>query len=113
MHPRHYQYSPDDIKRIKELAGKVPARLIAEELGKSRYSILRKIRKLGLDSRVVGEHHWNARLPNLSAAMVGVLADAGFAAKEIQQVLNTPQDITLNMIYDIGECRTRAYRRST
>lgn len=35
-----------------------------------------------------GENHWNAKIDNITAQMIGVLYDSGFTVNEIAKVFN-------------------------
>lgn len=104
MSKRRY-WSPAEDRRLEELAGKVPAAVIATELGRPKGGVHARIKRLGLSGRLSGEHHWAARLSNLQAAMIGTLRDAGFSATEIKRAFGL--EVAVNTINDIGACRTR------
>lgn len=93
-------WSRKEDRILRELCGVIPAEEIAAVLNRPKNGVHHRIEKLGLDGRLVGEHHWNAKIPNLQAAMLMTLHDAGFKPKEIEQSftgfnLSLPQISTL------------------
>ena len=91
---------------IRELAGVVSAREIASQLpGRSVQSVARRRRALGLDGRLYGEAHHNAKASNLQRAMIITLKEAGFTATEIKRAFNL--EITRSTINDMTTGRSR------
>ena len=89
---------------IRELAGVVSAREIASQLpGRSTQSVGRRIRALGLDGRLYGQAHHNAKIDNLQRSMIITLKEAGFTATEIKKAFGLT--ITRSTINDIGHRR--------
>ena len=85
---------------IRELAGKVSAGAIAAQLPKrSAQSVGRRIRALGLDGRLYGQAHHNAKASNLQRAMIITLRQSGFTATEIKRAFNL--EITRSTINDM------------
>lgn len=76
--------------RLTGMAGVIPAHRIAEEMGRSVPSVRKRIERLGLDGRLYGEAHQNAKLTNLQKAMGLTLLDAGFTSTEIVKATGWP-----------------------
>lgn len=91
-------------KQLRELAGTIPAESIAKLLGRPKGGVHHRIKKLGLKGHLHGEHHWNAKVDRLQAAMLWTLRDAGFTALEIKKTFSL--EIAKETIDDIGACRT-------
>lgn len=89
---------------IRELAGKVSAGIIAAQLPKrSAQAVGRRLRALGLDGRLYGQAHHNAKIDNLQRSMIITLKGAGYTATEIKQAFGLT--ITRSTINDIGHRR--------
>lgn len=74
---------------VRELAGRVPAGAIADRLpNRSARAVGRRLRALGLDGRLYGEAHQNARTSNLQRAMIITLKQSGYTATEIKRAFN-------------------------
>lgn len=101
-------WTPEEELVLKDLAGKVPAEQIGLVLGRTTYAVRARIARMGLNGRLSGEYHWQSKLPNLVAGMVGVLGEAGYTPKEIEVVMSTPYDITRQVVEAICSKRTRA-----
>lgn len=78
-------WKPDEDKLLKELAGVIPAEQIGTILNRPKNGVHHRMAKLGLDGRLFGDRHWNAKTTNLRAAMVCTLHDNGFKPKEIEE----------------------------
>ena len=81
-------WTPKEDKVLKQYAGVMPATQIATILKRPKNGVHHRIKKLGLSGRLCGEHHWQAKIDNLTAAMIFTLHDAGFLPKEIEQFLS-------------------------
>lgn len=99
-------WSAEEDKTLRELAGKAPAEEIGRILGRPKGGVHHRINRLGLDGRLRGAHHWNAKVTALQSAMIGALYDAGFTVNEIHEALSRPLPIALNTLNDITACRT-------
>lgn len=99
-------YTREEDATLRELAGKVPAADIAAMIGRPKGGVHHRISRLGLDGRLHGERHWNARCGALRAAMIGALHDAGFSIHEIHGVLAESQSLSLQTVSDIAAGRT-------
>lgn len=97
-------WTHEEDKTLKELAGVVPASAMAEALGRPIGGVHGRLKRLGLSSRLKGEHHWNAKLDGLQAAMLITLFEAGFKVQEVKQALNLP--ISINALHDMAAGRT-------
>lgn len=87
--PRHQQrWSEAEIHTLRQWVGVKSAIDIGAMLGRSPRSVRHKVRELGLNGRLYGEHHWSAKYPDLMVAMVLTLHDSGFTPIEITTVLN-------------------------
>lgn len=94
-------WTPAEDKALRELASIQPYAAIGEALGRSRSSVHGRAKRLGIAQPMKrGEHHHQAKLTNLQAAMLGALLDAGFGVTEIKQALDLP--VTKQAIGDIG-----------
>lgn len=102
------RWSEEEEAILKDLAGKITAEEIGAVLCRTPRAVSRRIRKLGLNGRLSGEHHWRSKIPNLVAGMVGVLGEAGYTPKEIEVVMRTPHDVTRQSVEAICSKRTRA-----
>lgn len=104
--PRSHYTAAED-RMIKQMAGRIPADRIARILSRPKEGIHHRIKKLGLDGKLTGEHHWNTKVSNLVAGMIGALYDAGYTVNEIHKVLTEPTNTSLSTVVDIAACRTR------
>lgn len=94
-------WTPAEDKALRTLAGKQSCPTIGAAIGRSSSSVYDRLRKLGLPTRALGEHHHRAKLTNLQAAMVATLLDAGFTAPEIKTAL-PDLPVSTQTIGDIG-----------
>ena len=94
------RWTDDEDAVIRQLAGKVPAGVIAAQLpGRSAQGVGRRIRALGLDGRLYGQPHHNAKVDALQRAMIITLRLSGFTATEIKRAFNL--EITRSTINDM------------
>lgn len=98
------RWTRDEEKVVRELAGRKTAAEIALILDRPVNGVHHRIKKLGLRGHIHGEHHWNAKVTQLQADMIGVLRDAGFTATQIKDEFNL--ELSKAAIEDIGACRT-------
>lgn len=103
-------WSREEDMLLRKLAGTMPAEQIGMILGRPKNGVHHRIKHLGLDGRLHGEAHWNAKMDNLTAGMVGALNDAGYTPSEIHRFLTTSIDITRPYVEAV--CAQR-YRRKT
>lgn len=103
-------WTPAEDRELRRMAGKIPASSIAVVLGRSKRGIHYRIKRLGLDGRLYGENHWNAKVSDLLAGMIGALYDAGYSVNEIHRAVSGAQDVSLATVCDIAACRTRKIR---
>src|SRR5690554_5850118 len=94
------RWTDGEDKVIRDLAGVVSSREIASQLpGRSVQAVARRRRALGLDGRLYGEAHHNAKASNLQRAMIITLLQSGFTATEIKRAFNL--EITRSTINDM------------
>lgn len=100
-------WTKEEDATLKQFAGIKTASEIAIITGRPKNGVHHRIEKLGLDGRMTGEKHWNAKLSNIQSQMIGVLYDAGFTSNEIYQAMTNTPDISLSQICNICACRSR------
>lgn len=100
-------WSKEDDAMLRELVGTMTAESIGKILGRTQRAVWKRVEKLELNGRLHGERHWNAKLSNLQAAMIGALHDAGFTTNEIHGALSRPLEVSLQTTYEICSGRTR------
>lgn len=103
-------WTPSEDRELRRMAGKIPASSIAVVLGRTKNGVHHRIERLGLDGRLYGENHWNAKIGDLLAGMIGALYDAGYTVNEIHKAVSEAQDVSLPTVNDIAACRTRKGR---
>lgn len=96
-------WTQSEIKQLKALAGTKPACVLSKIFGRSKIAIHCKIKSLGVDGRIHGEHHWNCKIDSVTAQMIACLYDCGFSVNEISRVF----DKNKNTVNDICAARTR------
>lgn len=99
-------YSTSEVRLLKVAAGRVPASVLAEVMGRSVGAIRDKIESLNLDGRLRGEAHPAAKLTDLQVQMIGVLTDAGFTSGQILSAFREPLPVTVNTLKDVMFCKT-------
>jgi len=95
---------------LKSLAGKCTAEEIGLVLGRPKSGVHHRISRLKLNGMLCGEAHWNAKIPNLTAGMIGALHDAGYLPSEIHRVVTGGLTVTRQHVEAI--CNQR-HRRQT
>lgn len=101
-----YLKREDDL--IEQMAGKVSAEEIGKLIGRSRHAVWKRMQYLGLDGRVRGERHWNAKLPDLQHNMIRDLAECGYSATEIFKTMVGAKRLTYETIKEIALNRQRS-----
>lgn len=96
-------WSAEEDALLKQFAGKKTAAELSVIIGRPKNGVHHRIKKLGLNGYLQGEHHKNAKLSAVHAQMIVVLKDAGFTTNEIHSVFN---DVCLFTICDIAAART-------
>lgn len=96
-------WTADEDRQLRQLAGTKTAEEIGMILGRTKLSVHSRVNKLGIDGKLYGENHWNAKIESLKVSMVHALYDAGFTVNEISKVL----DMKLMTVNDIAAGRTR------
>jgi len=81
---KHY-YSEEEEAVIKQYAGKKTAAEIGLMIGRTRHSVLNWACKNNVSLRQVGQYHCKAKLSDMQAQMVTILADAGYTDTEINK----------------------------
>ena len=96
-------WTREEDRLLDDLAQHATAKQIGEQIGRTENAVRNRAHYLGIDMTKRGEHHWNARIDNLKAAMIGALGDAGFTTMEISRVMKENH----STVSDIVEGRTR------
>jgi predicted transcriptional regulator len=96
-------WTPVEDAQLRKLAGVKTAEEIAMILGRTKSGVHHRVKLLKLNGRLHGEHHWNAKISNVKAAMIGALYDAGFTVNEIATVMGEK----VCTVCDITSGRTR------
>lgn len=94
MNGREWRTHED--RYLKDNAGKIPCRLIAAHLGRTKHSVYGRAAFLGISLTLSGEHHWKAKLTELQVQMIAALKEHGYTADQIKFAFNlevSPQTI--------------------
>ena len=108
QYPRYglpWSYQEDEL--LRKYAGHKTAEEMSEILGRPKAGIHGRIEKLGLDGRIHGIHHWNAKVDSLRVSMLHTLLDAGFTPTEVHRMFSEPLDISYNYLTQIACARYR------
>jgi DNA-binding CsgD family transcriptional regulator len=90
--PRHPRWTHEEIRLLRELAGKVPAQEIAERLGRpSRATVIAKARQLGISLRLYGERSPVAKHSDAVVEQIRDLHDEGLSKRAIARRLGLPR----------------------
>lgn len=100
-------WTTQEDKQLRNMAGRFSAADIGKAIGRPKNGVHHRMRRLRLDGRMYGENHWNAKVADLMAAMIGSLYDAGYSTNDIHKAISEAQDISLATVCDIASCRTR------
>lgn len=109
---RSPRWAPEEDKVLRELCGRATLEAIADQLpGRTKSAVFNRMKKLGMSNQLRGEAHWQAKFTNLQAMAVGVLGDAGFTSREIEQLLAHAQPMSRTQIHYITSGRGRSSLR--
>lgn len=92
---------------LKDLAGKVPASKLALVFGRTQCAVHARIKRLKKNGIIRGEYHWNCKLPDVVACMIGSLHDAGYTPTDIHKLVTSKHEVTYNHVQDICQGRSR------
>ena len=96
-------WTREEDKALKDCAKTATARQIGEAIGRTENAVRSRAHYLGVDMVKRGEAHWNARIDDLKAGMIGALVDAGYTTMEVSRVMGENH----STVSDIAEGRTR------
>lgn len=97
---RHPRWTHEEIRLLRQLAGQVPARVIAERLGRpSKETVIAKACQLGISLRLYGERNPTAKYPDRLVEQARDLHDAGLTPTVIAQRLGVPRGTVCDFVY--------------
>jgi len=97
MSNRHYTVT--EIRTIKRFAGVKSTQEIADDLGRSKASVVVQAMKHKVSLRMHGEDHYNAVLSNMHVQMIDALVGCGFTCAEIH--INLFPQVSRNTVYAV------------
>lgn len=97
--PKFPPWSHEEIKMLRELAGTMPARMIAERIGRNFAATRVKARQLRIGLTCYGEHCSWAKYSNALVEEARSLHDEGIGATEIAKRLGVPLSSIEDYIY--------------
>lgn len=100
-------WTPEEDKVLRELAGKVPASVIAEQIGRPKSGIYHRCKRLDIDLIARAEQHWNCKYDSLMISAMHTLKEAGFTVNEISSLLKG--DPSPDYVFQVTDHRTRRH----
>lgn len=88
--PRWPRWTHAEIKVLRDLAGQVSVRVIAERIGRTCEAVKARAHMLKLDLRLYGERHPRAKYSDDLVERARVLYDEGMGPRAIAKQLNIP-----------------------
>lgn len=105
MNGRAYTFREDCL--IRNFAGIKTAEEMGLMLGRTRSSIHHRVKKLGLNGVIHGEHHWASKVDSLKMAMIHTLLDSGFSSSEVHRMFAEPLNLSKDYVSQIARGRYR------
>jgi len=97
--PRWPRWTDEETRLLRELAGQVPARVIAERIGRTHPVVKARAHLLKIDLRLFGERCPWAKHSDAVVEQARTLHDEGMGPEAIARHLNIPRSSVRNFIY--------------
>ena len=100
------RYNQQEIKFLKDNAGRISGPAIARQLNRGIGSIRHKAKSLSISLRLYGNYHFNCKILDNEVEWIRQLADHGMSYREIAEKFET----TTNYVYQLVVFKKRRGR---
>ncbi len=92
------RYTQQEIKFLKDNAGKISGPAIARQLNRGIGSIRHKARHLSISLRLYGDYHYKTKILDNEIELIRELADHGMSYRKIADKFETTTDYVYQLV---------------